>query len=72
MQALDARDFEIDEELQALYEAYIADEKAKLEPQENSFRYQPPPPEMAVTEDLAAEMAASSDLALITISYNFV
>jgi len=70
VQALDARDFEIDEELQALYEAYIADEKAKLEPQENSFRYQPPPPEMAVTEDLAAEMAASSDLALITIGRN--
>jgi beta-glucosidase len=70
VQGLEARDFEIDEDLRGLYEAHIETEEANRRPKENFWDFQPPLPEMAVPESLVAEKAAAADIALITIGRN--
>lgn len=70
VQGLEARGIEIDTELESRYEAHNAAETAKMPPPDSPFRHRPPPPEMNVTGSLAADKAASADLALITIGRN--
>ncbi len=70
VQGLEARDFEIDEDLRGLYEAYIETEKANRPAKENFWEFQPPSPEMAVSERLVADKAVEADIAFVTIGRN--
>ncbi len=70
VQGLEARDFEIDEDLRGLYEAHIQAEKANRPPKENFWEFEPPLPEMIVSEKLVADKAAQVDIALVTIGRN--
>lgn len=70
VQGLEARDFEIDEDLRGLYEAHIETEKSNRPAKENFWEFQPPPPEMAVSESLVADKAVQADIALVTIGRN--
>ncbi len=65
---LDARSVKLDPDLQATYEAYAIEEKAKLPEKEIFFQLTPPIPEMPLDEEQLAQAVARNDIAMITLS----
>jgi beta-glucosidase len=62
--------YSIDESLEAVYSRYIKEGAAKQPKSENPLVPPPPTPEMKVTTGTAADAAAKTDVALITIGRN--
>jgi beta-glucosidase len=61
------------DELKSIYESYTKETEAKRGPSKNPFAFmggKDPLPEMAVTPELARQMAEKADIALITIGRN--
>lgn len=61
---------QVQADLQNAYEKFITDEQAKLPPKKYFFELPPVIPEMTVTDDRIRELAAQTDIALITIGRN--
>ncbi len=70
VEALGANGIAIEPGLQQAYADYAVDAKAKQPKRTSFFQFIPPIAEMPVSPDLAAQLADSQDIALITIGRN--
>jgi len=68
--ALESRNFVLDEQLANSYRTYIAGEKAKQPKKERFFDVLPPIAEMPVEADQLSDIAARADIGLLTIGRN--
>lgn len=70
VEGLQATDFEVNANLQQIYTAYLATEKAKQPTKQYFFELIPPVPELTLPTEILAKAVAESDIGLITLGRN--